>query len=373
MTRHAFLAMLAASALLLSACGDRSAADSESTASPTSNDDTLSSSLVAYDGVPIGGRFLDADNGALVRAHCAADSCTYQLLRTSDGGQSWDVSTVPGEPVTSTPLDDAYAVVLPGGQVVTEIQVDESRPPRRTTDGKKWPTYGAQPLGVTSVVPDNSALVGWCSLDVDCAEPFLRVIGPNGSSKSFGPPPPQITETISASRVSEGALWIQGRDGVGRVVLAVSRDSGKHWTINRVPAPSSSSVDIAGAGELAWALSLADPDASGGTGGTAPSEAGRTTRQSLLYSTNSGGSFDSVKLPEEYRSNTGSGVGVTDAGNAVIASDGRVAVVSPSGQLTPVNDVSGAVYDLGSQVLVYGPKGSWVSRDGETWSALPKG
>ncbi|WP_035858253.1 hypothetical protein [Cryptosporangium arvum] len=370
--RHAFLALLAATTLLLGACGDRSAADSESTASPTGNDDTLSSSLVAYDGLPIGGRFLDADDGALVRAHCGADSCSYQLLRTSDGGRSWVASTVPGDPVTSTPLDDAYAVVLPGGQVVTEIQVDADRPARLTTDGKTWPAHSAQPLGVTKVVPANSALVGWCSQDVDCAEPFLRVIGPNGSSKSFGPPPPQLTETISATRVAEGSLWIQGRDGVGRIVLAVSRNEGRNWTVNRVPAPSASSVDLAGAGEVAWALSLADPDVSGGTGGTAPSENTRRTRQSLLHSTNSGSSFDSVKLPEEYRVNTGSGVAVTDSGDAVIASEGRVAVVSPGGELTPVTQVSGAVYDLGARVLVYGPKGSWVSADGKTWSPLPK-
>ncbi|GAA0230002.1 hypothetical protein [Cryptosporangium japonicum] len=370
--RHAFLALFAATVLLLGACGDRSAADSESTASPTGNDETLSSSLVAYDGLPIGGRFRDAENGALVRAKCTADSCSYQLLRTSDGGQSWTASTVPGEPVTSTPLDDAYAAVLPGGQVVTEIQVGADRPARLTTDGKTWPEHSAQPLGVTNVVPSNSALVGWCSQDADCAEPFLRVIGPNGTSKSFGPPPPQLTETVSATRVAEGSLWVQGRDGVGRIVLAVSRDDGRNWTINRVPAPSASSVDLAGAGEVAWALSLAEPGVSGGTGGTAPSETGRRTRQSLLYSTNSGGSFESVKLPEKYRLNTGSGIGVTDSGDAVIASDGRVAVVSPGGELTPVSEVSGAVYDLGAQVLVYGAKGNWVSADGKTWSPLPK-
>lgn len=371
--RRAFLALLAATALLLGACGDRSAADSESSASPTSNDDTLSSSLAAYDALPIGGRFLDADNGALVRSRCAADSCSYQLLRTSDGGRSWSASTVPGQPVTSTPLDDAYAVVLPDGQVVTEIQVGPDRPARRTADGKNWTEHSAQPLGVTSVVPSNSVLVGWCAQDVDCAEPFLRVIGPKGTSTSFGPPPPQLTETVSATRADEGSLRVQGRDGVGRTVLAVSRNDGRNWTINRVPVPSASSVDLAGSGEVTWALSLADPDVSGGTGGTAPSENNRRTRQSLLYSTNSGGSFGTVKLPEEYRPNTGSGVGVTDSGDAVIASEGRVAVVSPGGELTPVPQVSGAVYDLGAQVLVYGPKGSWVSADGKTWSPLPKG
>jgi hypothetical protein len=371
-TRHAFLVFLTATALVLSGCGDRSAADDESTVAPTSNDDTLSASLAAYDGLPVGGRFLDADGGALVRARCSADSCSYQLLRTSDGGRNWAVSAVPGKPVTSAPLDDAYVVVLPGGQVVAEIQVDGDRPARRTTDGKSWSEQNAQPLGVTSDVPGNGALVGWCSSNVDCAEPFLRVIAPNGSSKSFGPPPPQLTETISATRVPEGSLWIQGRDGVGRVVLAVSRDNGHKWTINRVPAPSSSSVDLAGAGELVWALSLADPD-TGGSGGTVPVEPGRKTRQSLLYSTNSGGSFDSVKLPEEYRLNSGSGVGVTDAGDAVISAGGRIAVVAPTGTVTPVDDVTGAVYDLGSRVLVYGPKGSWVTADGETWTALPRG
>ena len=131
-------------------------------------------------------------------------------------------------------------------------------------------------------------------------------------------------------------------------------------------------MDLAGVGEVVWALSLADPN-TGGSGGTVSAERGRKTRQSLLYSTNSGGSFDSVKLPEEYRLNSGSGVGVTDSGDAVISAAGRVAVVSPSGEVTPVDDVTGAVYDLGSRVLVYGPQGSWVSADGATWTALPKG
>ena len=367
-----FLSLLAIAALGLSACGEGTADGDGGTPEPAS-DDTLSSSLVAYNGVPIGGRFLDADRGALVRTLCAADSCTYQLLRTSDGGQTWAASAVPGDPVSSTPLDDAYAVVLPKGQVVTEIQVDASRPARRTADGTTWSPQRAAPVGTIDVVPDDAALVGWCAQSVDCAEPFLQVILANGTSRSFGPPPPTITETISATRVAEGSLWIQGRDGVGRVVLAVSRDDGRSWTINRVPAPATAVVDIAGAGEVAWALSLTDPETGSGSGGTTPLEPGRKSRQSLLYSADSGATFNSVKLPEEYRLNTGSGVGVTDSGDAVISTDGRVAVVSPAGEVTPVKGVQGQVYDLGARILVFGARGSWTSADGESWTPLPKG
>ncbi|WP_073262178.1 hypothetical protein [Cryptosporangium aurantiacum] len=365
--------LLAAAALVLAACGDGTAGDqNQSTAGPTS-DDTLTSSLDAYNDAPIGGRFSDAERGALVRARCAADSCTYQLVRTEDGGATWSVSAIPGAPVTSAPLDDAHAAVLPGGQVVTEIQVGADRPARHTADGgKTWPAHNAAPLGVTDKVPSNGALVGWCSQSVDCAEPFLRVILPSGASASFGPPPAELTETVRATRVADGSIWVQGRDGVGRVLLAVSRSNGTEWTTNRVPAPASSNVDIVGTGELAWVLSLSE-DSGGGTGGTAPGAPARKLRQSLLYSQTAGASFDSVKLPEEYRLNTGSGIGVTDAGDAVISSDGRVAVISPSGQVTPVNDVKGAVYDLGPQILVHGPGGSWVSADAKTWSPLPKG
>ncbi|MFI5958359.1 hypothetical protein [Cryptosporangium sp. NPDC051539] len=331
----------------------------------------MSSSLESYSGIPIGGRFSDAGHGALVRAECTADGCGYQVVSTSDGGKNWSTADVPGAPVTSTPLDDAYAVVLPGGQIVTEIQVEADRPARRTADGgKSWAPQRAAPLGGTNRVGSGEALVGWCAQSVDCAEPFLRVIRPNGTSASFGPPPPQLSETVGASRVADGALWVQGRDGVGRVVLAVSRDNGKSWTINRVPAAAAATVDIAGSGETAWALSLSDP-ANGGTGGTVPTEPGRKLRQSLLYSADAGRSFNPVKLPEEYRLNTGSGIGVTDSGAAVIASDGRVAVVTPDGSITDATDVEGSVYDLGGKVLVYGPNGSWVTSDGSSWAALP--
>ncbi|TQS44957.1 hypothetical protein [Cryptosporangium phraense] len=369
--RRTLLPLVVIGGLFLAACGQGSATgETENTAGPTS-DDTLSSSLASYTGIPIGGRFEDAEHGAVVRAKCAADGCGYQVLTTSDGGKTWSTADVPGPPVTSTPLDDAYAVVLPGGQIVTEIQVDADRPARRTADGgKTWAPQKAAPVGVTTSVAGNEALVGWCAQSVDCAEPLLRVIRPNGTSASFGPPPAQLTETISASRVPEGALWVQGRDGVGRVVLAVSRDNGKSWTLNRVPAAAASTVSIAGAGDAAWALSLSDPD-TGGAGGTVPTEPGRKTRQSLLYSADSARTFNPVKLPEDYRLNTGSGVGVTDSGAAVIASDGRVAVVTPDGDVTDVPDVQGAVYDLGDKVLVYGPKASWVTSDGTTWNQLP--
>jgi hypothetical protein len=368
------LPLLAIAALVLAACGQGpGAGDDRVTTQSTSDDNaTLSSSLESYNGVPIGGRFLDVNRGSLVRAHCTRDACGYQLLATGDGGITWKAAEVPGPPVTSTPLDDAYAVVLPGGQVVTEIQVDGERPARHTADGgKSWPTHNAAPIGVDSEVPATGALVGWCAQSVDCAEPFLRVIRPNGSSFTFGPPPAQLSETISAGRVPEGSLWIQGRDSVGRVVLAVSRNDGVSWTTNRVPAAASATVDIVGAGEVAWALSLTDPDSNSGSGGTVPAEPGRKLRQSLLYSANSGASFETVKLPEEYRLNTGSGIGITESGAAVISSDGEVIVVEPSGEITVIKSVSGAVYDLGSKVLVYGPKGSWVSADAKNWTPLP--
>lgn len=371
-----FLAGMLASTALVAACGQGpGAGDDRGTSTPTvdESDSTLSSSLAAYNGTPIGGRFIDADRGAVVRTLCTEDGCRYQLLTTADGGVHWQMADVPGPPVLSAPLDDAYAAVLPSGEVITEIQVDDDRPARHTTDGgKTWPAQSAAPKGITTHVPANGVLVDWCAASVTCVEPLLRVIGPGGDSASFGPPPAQLSETISAGRVAEGSLWIQGRDGVGRILFAVSRDDGAHWTVTRVPVAAAATVEIVGAGEVAWALSLTDPASAGGTGGTVPVERGRMLRQSLLYSANSGASFELVKLPEDYRLNTGSGIGITESGDAVISSDGKIAVVSPEGDVTAVKDVRGAVCDLGSRTLVYGSTGSWVSTDGENWRALPK-
>jgi hypothetical protein len=363
---------LAGLALGAAACGQGPGAGDQSTVIPTARETTGSASLTAYNMVPIGGRFLDADNGSIVRASCTADGCAYQLLTTTDGGHSWRLAAVPGQSVVSAPLDDANAVVLPGGQVVTEIQVAAGRPARHTGDrGSSWPTQNAEPLGATRKVPAKDALVAFCAESVSCSEPVLRVIGPNGASSSYGPPPPTMTETISAGRVAGGALWIQGRDGVGRVLLAVSNDNGGNWRVHRIPAPAAATVDLAGGGDVVWALSLSAPD-TGGSGGTAPNAPGRKLRQTLFYSGDAGRSFALVKVPTDYQVNTGGGIGTTGTGNAVISAGGKVVVIAPDGTTNPVSSVHGAVYDLGSQVLVYSSTGSWVSSDGESWSPLPK-
>ena len=331
-------------------------------------------SLTVYDMTPIGGRFVNGDRGFLIRTRCTEDGCAYELLSTVDGGQSWRAAAVPGATVVSAPLDDANAVVLPGGQVVTEIQVAGDRPARHSNDrGASWPAQMAEPTGATNRVPDNAALVAFCPQSIACSEPVLRVVRPNGSSSTYGPPPPTLTETVSATRVSNGALWVQGRDGVGRVLLAISHDEGAHWTMHRVPAPSAASVDIVGGAKSAWALALADPDTSttGGSGGNVSFDPNREMRQSLLYSSDSGASFSSVKIPDAYRINKGSGIGVTQSGNAVISAEGKVAVISPDGTVTAITAVHGAVYDLGDRVLVFSSEGSWTSSDGETWSKLP--
>jgi hypothetical protein len=365
----------AALAVALAACGQGPGPGDQTTDVPSADQSGVGETpLAAYNMTPIGGRFVGDDNGFLVRTRCTVDGCAYELLSTVDGGQTWKTAAVPGAPVVSAPLDDANAVVLPGGQVVTEIQVADERPARHTNDrGVSWPAQVAEPTGVTNRVPDNSALVAFCPQSIACSEPVLRVVRPNGSSSSYGPPPSTLAETVSATRVSDGALWVQGRDGVGRVLLAVSHDEGAHWTMHRVPAPAAASVDIAGGGKAAWALALTDPDTgtTAGSGGTVSFDPSREMRQSLLYSSNSGASFSPVKVPDAYRINKGSGIGVTESGNAVISAAGKVAVISPDGTVTAVTAVHGGVYDLGGRVLVFSPEGSWTSSDGENWSKLP--
>jgi hypothetical protein len=368
---------LTAAALALAACGQGPGAGDESTAVPTVQQSAAADgSMTAYNMAPIGGQFLDAGNGSIVRARCTSDSCSYELVSTVDGGANWKTATVPGTPVITTPLDDAYAVVLPEGQVVTEIQVSaDSRPARHTADGGTvWQSQSAQPAGATYQVRDSETLVAYCAQSVNCSEPVLRVINRNGDSTSFGPPPAQMTETVSATRNADGSLWVQGRDGVGRVLLAISKNNGNSWTVNRVPAPSAATVEIAGNGNAIWALTLTDPDTgtTGGSGGTVPNEPGRRLRQSLLYSNDGGASFVAVKVPDAYRTNTGSGLGVTSGGSAVIAAGGQVVVIAADGTTTPVAAVHGAVYDLGKRVLVYSSSGSWITSDGQSWTELPR-
>lgn len=365
---------IVALAVTLSACGKSPGAGDQSTAVPSSEDSAANTSLTAYDMMPIGGRFLSKADGSIVRTRCTEEGCTYELVSTVNGGTTWKAAPVPGPSVVSAPLDDANAVVLPGGQVVTEIQVSDARPARHSKDrGVSWPAQVAKPTGVTNRVPASAALVTFCAQDIDCAEPVLRVINPNGSSSSFGPPPLNLTESISATRATDGSLWVQGRDGVGRVLLAVSGDNGGRWTVHRVPAPAAASVDLAVSGDAVWALALTDPDTgtTGGSGGTVPVDPGRKLRQSLLYSPDSGANFSAVKVPAAYGVNSGSGIGVTESGDVVISGEGKIAVIAPDGTVTAVAAAHGQVYDLGEQVLVYGSDGSWISSDGENWVKIP--
>jgi hypothetical protein len=372
-------AALAVSALTLgvAACGQGPGAGDQTTAIPSSAVSSDDSSLTTFDMLPIGGRFRDADHGAIVRTLCTDDGCSYQLVSTADGGASWKTEAIPGQPVVNSPLDDAYATVLGNGEVVTEIQVADGRPARHTSDGgTSWPAQSAQPLGAATRVPENGALVSYCAQSVNCPEPVLRVINADGSSNTFGPAPGNIVETISAARAPGGNIWVQGRDGVGRGMLAISKNDGASWTMNRVPVPASASIQLAGSDDDIWALSLTDPQNSGGNtgaGDAAPIEPGRKLRQTLFYSSDGGDSFKEVKVPANFQLNTGSGVSATSSGDAVLASDGKVVIIAPDGTTKQITSVHGAVYNLGAEVLVYGSDGSWISDDGEKWKELPAG
>jgi hypothetical protein len=317
--------------------------------------------LKDYDGAVIGGGFRDGQRGAIVRAVCSTSKCGYQAASTGDGGVTWSVHTIPVPAPSFNPTDDANAAVLPGGQIVVDLQIQPGKQGLISADGGGvWSDRMPQPIGATTRIPPTAALVGSCPQVASCTEPVLRVIGANGTSSPYGPPPAGLVETIDAGRLADGSIRVYGRDISGRVITLLSRDQGRSWVVTPVDTTAGGMVTIAGIQANVWVQQVIDgPD-------------GKGRLQSLMRSADGGRTFVSVPLPTAYTANDGGTVGVTTSGAALVSTTGgRVAIIGVGGDVSAVPQVRGTVRDLGALTLVSGSTGAWISADGVHWRSLP--
>jgi hypothetical protein len=325
----------------------------------------LSASLLDVPGDFYDIEFADAERGYALSALCGAGgkACEVSLAETNDGGHTWVPSPLPAD-VTLDPLP-RLVTLGDGGRVLVGASSWFAQ------DHEGWSTP-AEP--VPAAPPTIEQLSGvdrlWLRpVPGDCEARPVEAWRWGGVLGRLVHQPPMDVCWVAPAPAADGAWWVGG-SVVGtlgrRPAVAVSRDSGRSWTVNPFPSP------VAGS----WAQ---------------VSTVGGDVYASVVSSRGGEPDPQALRLHTVYRSAArrpftqlrgGSG---TVVGDVVPLLDGRLVAAGPRWQVSEVGSAD-LRSTAGSSLPYVGrlerTPGGWVaydlfdvgwaaySRDGQTWSKI---
>ncbi|GAB3503757.1 WD40/YVTN/BNR-like repeat-containing protein [Phytohabitans suffuscus] len=161
--------------------------------------------------------FADPDHGyALVQCRAGEDPCPPSLARSSDGGTTWALATMPpaqGPGLDLTAFADGRVVV--GGYVTSD-------------GGRTWQATSRPDAPATSVATGQLLRLGGGAVEV-----WSSVYGNRG--ELVQQPPGMTVDWVAGAPSATGAWWVGGtRDG--RPAVAVTRDGGSSWQVHPLDA-----------------------------------------------------------------------------------------------------------------------------------------
>lgn len=225
-------------------------------------------------------RFAADGSGFALLAQCLEDEATpensfcRQSVAVLDRGGSWALRRSPLPEVRGSAGISADLHVL--GPARAWIRENSDERPRRTwftvAGGRSWRAGEWRARGTVAAIPKGAVLSTECVSSPDpeeqeCTQYRIAVLSPEDGRRRFlaeqppllggspekaptgqpSPTPPgplQRTGTTPvpvAAGVAEpdGSWWVSGSDPVsGAVAVAVSRDAGRHWSVSKLPSPT---------------------------------------------------------------------------------------------------------------------------------------
>ena len=169
----------------------------------------------------------------------APATCSTRFLVTDDGGEHWQLRTLPVEVSRSNFV--RQFVFSPLRVAIGTHNLDGSDGPRfYTADaGLTWTPVTAPGSDTAPTIPDGGLLDVACAAGSDCATPLLVVVAPDtGRMLPLATKPPLTNPTPASIIQLAGGWWVFGKDpATGRCALAVSRDGARSWSVRTLPDP----------------------------------------------------------------------------------------------------------------------------------------
>ncbi len=189
--------------------------------------------------------FADPDNGyALVQCRDGEDPCPASLTRSTDGGVTWQLATLPADTAQRDATDQRPALdihAFPDGRVVVAGYVS-------TNGAQTWQAVGHATGPATNVgtgqllrLGGGGAVEVWSSMYGNRGE---LVVQPKGMTVTW----------VAGAPTATGGWWVGGtRDGGPAV--AVTRDGGRTWEVHALDA-TGSTAQVSVLGEYVYATVL---------------------------------------------------------------------------------------------------------------------
>ncbi|MFL6140942.1 MAG: WD40/YVTN/BNR-like repeat-containing protein [Labedaea sp.] len=185
-------------------------------------------------------RWYDHQHGFALRGSCdsgaASTTCTSELLVTEDG-ERWHPRRLPDSSGTTVTGANWELAVL--GQNHLVVQAPTLRYFSEDA-GEHWRKVPVEPGQTVAAIPPGALLESRCSVVTsfcrDLGE-LLVLLPDSGRTATLATSPPLTHLAPGQIPAGDGGWWVSGTDpATGRLMLAVSRDAGRSWTISPVPA-----------------------------------------------------------------------------------------------------------------------------------------
>ncbi|MDQ7910011.1 sialidase family protein [Phytohabitans sp. ZYX-F-186] len=180
--------------------------------------------------------FADPDHGyALVQCRAGEEPCPPSLARSTDGGITWTLATMPPAPGAGLDL-----TAFPDGRLLLGGYVS-------TDGGRTWQAT-ARPGGPATAVGDGQLL----RLGGGAVEVWSSMYGRRGELVTQ---PAGVTVTwVAGAPTAAGAWWVGGTRN-GAPAVAVTRDAGRSWEVHPLAA-AGSTAQVSVLGEHVYATVL---------------------------------------------------------------------------------------------------------------------
>lgn len=196
--------------------------------------------------------FADADHGYALTRDCPrqGEPCTFDLLRTANGGRDWQRASLPAPLNPKTGYFSATLLVLgpdevmlyrPNGFDSDRIFSSDSGRTWQTTT--KWWTLNAS----AAPLPSHGILTGMCGSQhtSDACGPIGAHQPASGTFSTTPTQPPLSSMQLGPNATKDGRWWAVGRDRTtGRLMIVISADGGRTWMASDLNMTETLGLDV---------------------------------------------------------------------------------------------------------------------------------
>lgn len=181
--------------------------------------------------------FVDADHGYALTRDCPrpGEPCTFDLLRTANGGRDWQREILPAPLNPKTGYFSATLLVLGPDEVMLyrpngfdSDRIFSSDRGRSWQTTKQWWTLNSS----AAPLPSRGILTGMCGRQHfydNCGS--VGAHQPDSGTFSSAPTQPSLSSMqLGTVATKAGKWWVVGRDRTtGRWTITISADAGRTW------------------------------------------------------------------------------------------------------------------------------------------------